>query len=304
MDLIDFAELKAAGLLPAPTTEALELMQLCQCSDDTPAILRRIAELPALKFALLTLSGRRTSDLPQPDLAEALAVVGARSTAQLVLALDLLQHYRRGACPDFDYPRHWAHAFAMACAAQALAAEMPVASATELFCQGLLAGIGKLGLATARPRSYARLLRECRDTPDAILLRKESALYGYSHLSMGAALLRSWRMGHTFSDAVLCQEAPHMATDRDTRHLARLLHLAACMADLYLAQPGERKALVADMAAATNRLQLDTNVLLDVVDEANANWRHWCAALDLQTHLPAALQAGPLGLAALAVTPA
>ena len=175
---------------------------------------------------------------------------------------------------------------------------MPVATGAELFCQGLLAGIGKLGLANARPRSYSKLLRECREAPATTLLRRESMLYGYSHLSMGAALLRSWRMGHVFADAVLCQEAPHMATDRDTRHLARLLQLASCMANLYLAQPGERKALVAEMAATSNRLQLDTRVLLNIVDEANVNWRLWCSALDLQEHLPPAMQA-PAPMAAV-----
>lgn len=313
-DLIDFAELKAAGLLPAPTRETLELMQLCQSGDhDTGPLLARIAERPALAYALRTLSGQHDNDAQQPPegpaltaaLAVALETVGTFATSQLALALDLLVHHRRGGCADFDYPRHWSHAFAMACAAQALATEMPVASAPELFCQGLLAGIGRLALANARPRSYARLLRESRDTPTATLLRRESLIYGYSHLSMGAALLRSWRMGHTFSDAVLCQEAPHMATDHETRHLARVLQLASCIANLYLAQPGERKTLVAEMATTSNRLQLDTRILLDMVDEANANWRQWCRALGLQEHLPPAMRTEPAAdLPVLAVTPA
>jgi hypothetical protein len=38
-------------------------------------------------------------------------------------------------------------------------------------------------------------------------------------------------------------------------------------------------------------MQLDTRVLLDLVDEANANWRQWCNALELQEHLPPAMQA-------------
>ncbi|GAB2867478.1 hypothetical protein GCM10027277_40660 [Pseudoduganella ginsengisoli] len=295
-DLIDFAELKAAGLVPTPTRETLELMQLSQCGDEDPApLLARIAATPALDYALRMLSG------PDAALPAALRHVGTFATSQLALALDLLQQHRRGPCADFNYLRHWSHSFAMACAAQALTSEMPVASGPELFCQGLLADIGSLGLACARPRSYARLLRESREAPASALLRRESALYGYSHLSMGAALLRSWRMGHTFSDAVLCQEAPHMAADRDTRHLARLLQLAACMADLYLAQPGERKALVAEMAATSSRLQLDTRVLLDIVDEANANWRQWCNAFELQEHLPPAMQA-PHAMAVPALT--
>lgn len=296
-DLIDFAELKAAGLLPSPTRDTLELMQLCQlCEEDPGALLVGIAATPGLDYALRVLA--RQQDRPDCTLHEALDAVGVFATSRLALALDLLVHHRRGACADFNYLRHWSHSFAMACAAQALASEMPVASGAELFCQGLLAGIGKLGLASARPRSYARLLRECRDAPAATLLRRESLLYGYSHLSMGAALLRSWHMGHEFAYAVLCQEAPHMATDRNTRHLARLLQLASCMADLFLAQPGERKVLIAEMAAISNRLQLDTCVLLAIVDQANANWRQWCSALDLQDHLPPAMQA-PATMAAV-----
>jgi HD-like signal output (HDOD) protein len=287
-DLIDFAELKSAGLLPAPSKEALELVQLCQSGDDDIGpLLARIVSMPALEYALLALSGQRGCDA----LPEALAAVGSAATAQLIVALDLASQYQRGACSDFDYPRHWSHAFATACAAQALTAEMPVGSGIDLFCLGLLADIGRLALATARPRSYARLLRECSGAPASTLLRKDSALYGYSHLSMGAALLRSWRIGNDYADAVLCQEAPHMATDRNTRHLARLLQLASCMADLYLAQPGERRELVADMAATSTRLQLDTRVLLDVVDEANTHWRQWCAAMGLHAHLPLAVQA-------------
>ncbi|WP_195763912.1 HDOD domain-containing protein [Pseudoduganella rivuli] len=291
-DLIDFAELKAAGLLPSPTRDTLELMQLCQSGDDdTGPLLDRIADVPALDYAVRALAGQNGRE---GTLAEALNTVGAFPTSQLALALDLLHQHRRGACADFNYTRYWSHAFAMACAAQALTSEMPVASGPELFCQGLLAGIGSLGLANARPRSYAKLLRDCREAPVSTLLRRESALYGYSHLSMGAALLRSWRLGHIYSDAVLCQEAPHMATDRHTRHLARLLQLASCMAGLYLAQPGERKALVAEMAATSSRLQLDTRVLLDIVDVANGNWRQWCNALDLQEHLPLAMQTAPV----------
>lgn len=296
-ELIDFAELKAAGLLPSPTREARELMQLCQSgAADSGPLLARIAGIPALDYALRTLSSRNGQDMTLPAAFEA---VGPFATSQLALALDLLGQHRRGACADFNYQRHWSHAFAMACAAQALTAEMPVASVPELFCQGLLASVGRLGLATARPRSYARLLRECREAPASTLQRRESSLYGYSHLSMGSALLRNWRMGNEFADAVLCQEAPHMATDRDTRHLARLLQLASCMADLYLAQPGERKALVAAMASTSSRMQLDTRVLLDLVDEANANWRQWCNALELQEHLPPAMQ-----IASVAVMPA
>lgn len=291
-DLIDFAELKAAGLLPGPTRDTLELMQLCQSGDDdTGPLLARIAAMPALDYALRALAGKHGTEITLPA---ALDHVGTFATSQLALALDLLAQHRRGACADFNYQRHWSHAFAMACAAQALTSEMPVASSAELFCQGLLAGIGNLGLACARPRSYAKLLRECSGAPASTLLRRESMLYGYSHLSMGSALLRSWRMGHVYADAVLCQEAPHMATDRDTRHLAHLLQLASCMANLYLAQPGERKALVADMAATSSRLQLDTRVLLGIVDIANGNWRQWCNALELHEHLPLAMQ-GPVG---------
>lgn len=285
-DLIDFAELKAAGMLPTISVEAQELIHLCLSGDNSPSLMACIEALPALEHAVLYLSGYRGRDA----LPDAVAAIGLTGVRQLALALDLCVSYRRGACADFDYQQHWSHAFATACAAQALAAEMPVASGLALFCQGLMSSVGRLGLATARPRSYARLLRACADGGADMLLRSEGQQYGYSHLAMGAALLRHWHMGREYSNAVLCQETPHMASDRETRHLARLLQLAACMANLYLAQPGERKFLVEEMANTSTRLQLDTRVLLDIVDEANDNWRQWCALMDLQGHLPPALR--------------
>ncbi len=285
-ELIDFAELKAAGLLPSPSAETLELLRMDQGDS---ALVNAIARRPDLEQALLMLGGDAVAD--------ALAALGSGALRQLAIGMDLCEHYRRGACQDFDYARFWSRNVAVACAAQALAVEMPVASGGELFCYGLLADIGQLALATTRPRSYARLLRENADGDAAKLLRRESVLYGYSHLSLGAALLRSWHMGHTYSDAVLCKDAPQMAAERNTRHLARVLQLAGCMADLFLAPPSGRKAMIERLAAASQRLQLHTGSLLDTVDEANANWRRWCGALDLplggDTILPVAAAPAP-----------
>ena len=279
-ELIDFTELKAAGLLPAPATATLDLLTM-DPDEGLDAQLAALASRPGLAKAVLHLTGMAGNDA----LPAALAVVGHGTLCQLAIALDLASQYRRGACPNFDFLRFWSRSFASACAAQALAAEMPVTPASTLFCHGLLADVGHMALATSRPRSYGRLLRENTGAGAGTgkLLRDESALYGYSHLSLGATLLRSWQLGHAYSDAVLYKEAPHMAQDRQTRHLARVLQLAGCMADLLLAPPEEHREIIERMASVSQRLQLDSAVLLEMVDGANSHWQQWCRGMDLPT---------------------
>lgn len=283
IELIDFAELKAAGLLPIPTPAAQSLMLLCERPDSAPgAVAERVAADPALLQALRRVLGCGEDN----GASDVTAMAGLRLVRQMALALDLYAGYRRGACIGFDYGRHWSHAFATACAAQALAAELPVAPAPEMFGLALLADVGSLALATARPRSYARLLRDCGARPADQLLRAESVHYGYSHLNMGAALARNWQLGRAYSEAVQCQEAPHMAGERRVRQMARILQTASRIADLFMAEPDERGAELRVLAEMGSRLPVDMRTLLDMVDEANMSWRQWCEALQLDEHAP------------------
>ncbi|SFU29360.1 HDOD domain-containing protein [Pseudoduganella namucuonensis] len=280
LELIDFAELKAAGLLPSPTPAAQSLMLLCERPDSpSGAVAERVAADPVLLLALRRLAGAAAED----GAASVVAAAGPLVVRQMALGLDLYAGHQRGACAGFDYGRHWSHSFAMACAAQVLAAELPVASASEIFSLALLADVGRLALATARPRSYARLLRDCGERPASQLLRAESVHYGYSHLNMGAALARGWQLGRDYSEAVQCQEAPHMAVERRVRQMARILQTASCVADLFLAGQEQRAAALRALAEMGSRLPLDMRTLLDLVDEANMNWRQWCEALELDT---------------------
>lgn len=279
-ELIEFTELHDAGLLPEPPPAIAALLPRCLAGEDLPGLARSLAGQPSLASALARLAGRDGA----VD-ATALAALGPQAVHQLTLALGLLSAYRRGPCSAFDYPRHWSHALATACAAQQLAATggPDGASATELFCAGLLAGCGRLALATGRPRSYARLLRAFDPAlrNSSLLLASERARYGYHHLRLGAAMLRRWHAGPLLAHAVRYLEEPERGQTRATRRMAWQLQLAARMA-LVCATPAELRAdLLPELAATGALLELDIPALLTATEAAGLAWSRWCVTQDL-----------------------
>ena len=274
-ELLDFTELQAAGLLPAPPAAVQALLPACHDGASLAALAEALARQPRLTAGLARLAGH--------DGAASTAVLAALGPAvvhQTVLGLGLLGAYRRGACGALDYPQHWSQALALACAAQQLAGPQEGAA---LFSAGLLAGCGQLGLATVRPRSYAQLLREAGGAAllHPALLAGENARYGHTHLELGAAMLRHWHAAAPLADAIGSMDAPQQAGTAAARRLAWQLHLAARIAEVCRAAPPARADLLPEVAALGALLELAVPALLALTERAGLAWSRWCIALDL-----------------------
>lgn len=273
--LIDFIELEAAGLLPEPSPAVQALLALCRQDASPAALAAAIAQQPRLSAGLARLAGHDGAAGPLH-----LASLGQPVVQQMVLGLGLLGASRRGPCSAFGYPQYWSQALALACAAQQLGGAGDGAS---LFSAGLLAGCGQLGLASSRPRSYARLLRQAdaaRWRPDA-LLAAEQTHYGFHHLTLGAAMLRHWEVAQPLAEAVLHLDAPERCATAPARRLAWRLHLARQVAQVCAAAPDQRAELLPELAATGALLELNVPALLAVSERAGLAWRRWCVALDL-----------------------
>ncbi|WP_228895091.1 HDOD domain-containing protein [Pseudoduganella aquatica] len=274
-ELIDFTELEAAGLLPEPPAAVQALLPLCRDGADLAALAAAIARQPRLSAGLARLAGHDGAAS-----AAALAALGPAVVQQMTLALGMLGAHRRGPCSAFAYPQYWSRALALACAAQQLGGATARAA---LFSAGLLAGCGQLGLASSRPRSYAKLLREAeaaRWQPD-VLLAMEEARYCYNHLKLGAAMLRHWNVAPSLAEAVQHLDAPEQCATAPARALARQLHLAQQVAQVCAADPEQRAELLPELAATGALLELNVPALLALTERAGLAWRRWCVALDL-----------------------
>lgn len=287
-EIIDFNELKATGVLPSPRGVMLAVIRLCQREQVSLQELARTVQAdPVLAGRIIKLANAANPVKTRSIAAvttDVLILIGVHAVRQVALGLSLASSYRNGPCAGFDYARFWARSLAMACAAKAVGEKIRVAPAAEMFTCGLLAGIGRLGIASARPAAYARLLEEMRGCWPEELALAEAKLFGFSHLSLAAAMMADWNIPRLFSDAVLFHEKPHAsgfsAGSRQQR-LTQGLHLAALIADLCVVTDDERTLLAPSVFEAASAFGLDDDQMAPLVEEVSREWEDWGEVLQL-----------------------
>ncbi len=284
-----FAELKTTGKLPSPSGVAMAVIELCRReTTGVEDIGRAVRADPALsgrliKFANSALHGSRRPVVSVPD---AVRMVGIATVRQLVLGFSLLGQYRDGMCKVFDYQRFWSHSLAMAIAADALAQGVRCASPEETFSCGLLAGVGRLALATLYPREMDELL-SIQPAPDATaMVALERSRFATDHNELCAALLEDWHLPRVFIEAVYHHERPGeaaLAEGTRERLLCELLAHARQIADYCVADDAARKDLVPALILAAAKLGMEEQALTGLTAQVVGEWNEWGRILDVPT---------------------
>lgn len=289
-EAIDFNELKASGALPSPKGVMLSIMRLCQREQvSLQELARTIQSDPVLAGRIIKIANSANPNKSRPIAAvttDVLILIGVQAVRQVVLGLSLVTTYRSGGCAAFDYAQFWERSVAMACATQALAKRIRVAPVSEMFTCGLLADIGRLGLASVRPETYSRLLEQMADSSSEDVLAAETESFGFNHLSLAAAMMADWNIPRLFSEAVLFHENPHaygLAPDSRQHRLAYILHTAARIADLYVASEERRATLVPEFFSLSATIGIDKEQLADIANEVSREWMEWGNMLQFRT---------------------
>lgn len=289
-ETIDFNELKASSVLPSPKGVRLKLMRLCQNEQvSLPELVRQIQADPVLAGRIIKLANAANQNRARPVASvttDVLILVGVQAVRQVVLAISLVTSHQHGGCQGFDYAQFWSRSVAMACAAQALAGCVRIAPVAEMFTCGLLAGIGHLGLASARPPAYSRLLAQYRGAPPEAMTRAETQLFGFNHLSLAAAMMGDWNIPRLFCDAVLLHESPQasgLAEDTRQQRLARMLQMAARIAEFCMAPDDALEDLAAALFELGKAVGLDPAQVAAVVSQSSSEWAEWGQVLQVKT---------------------
>ncbi|PIV88690.1 MAG: diguanylate cyclase response regulator [Hydrogenophilales bacterium CG17_big_fil_post_rev_8_21_14_2_50_63_12] len=283
-------QLAIQGELPSPKGVALAILELCRREDTTLPEVARVAQAdPALCGRLLRLANMASrGGRPVAAVPEAIQHLGLAAVRRLALGFSLVEHCSTGACPGFDYPRFWSHSLLMAVAMQELGSVVQAAAPDELFICGLLARIGRLGLATAYPAEYASLLADAA-TDD--LAQREQERLGVDHNELTAALLLDWGLPKPLVESAMFHQRPDDAgfpPDSRAWRLTHLLHLAARLADLEHIVETERAGYIGKLVELAGSLGLDAETLSALTDQALLLWREWGKLLSVQTaDLPA-----------------
>lgn len=273
-------QLGLSSQLPSPHGVALAILELSRRENVTLSEIARVVQTdPALSGRLIKLanSGTRIAR-PVVSIQEAVARQGILTVRQLALGFSLLDQYRDGACKDFDYQAYWSHSLLMGLTMLAFGQRVPVAAADELFVCGLLAQIGRLALATVYPESYGAALDAYRADPTQPLAAHERQWLETDHCELGHAMVTDWGLPRIFADPLAHYEEPdHPGYPQNSRHhsLFLMLRLAHRLADLGLAEPGERAQLAGEWMTLATQLDLPAEAAGPFIDEVMATWQEW-----------------------------
>jgi HD-like signal output (HDOD) protein len=289
-EVIDFNELKASNVLPSPNGVRLKVMRLCQNEQvSLLELAKQIQTDPVMAGRMIKIANVANANRRRPVASvttDVLILVGLQAVRQIVLGISLVTSYQDGGCKGFNYAQFWSRSVAMACAAQALTGYIRIAPTAEMFTCGLLAGIGRLGLASARPTAYSRLLQEYQDKPLADMTVAETQLFGFNHLSLAAAMMSDWSIPRLFSDSVLFHEAPQasgFAEDARQQRLVRILQMAAYIADICIAADDERESMIPALLEFGRAVGIEQEQVATVVSQTSIEWAEWGEVLQVQT---------------------
>lgn len=284
--------LKLSGQLPSPRGVALAILELSRRENATLAEIARVVQTdPALSGRLIKLANA-ASHIARPVVSVQEAVVrqGMLTVRQLALGFSLLDQYRDGACHEFDYQTYWSHSLLMALTMQALGQRVRIAAADELFVCGLLAQVGRLALATAYPESYGMVLAAHRADPSHSLASLERTKLETDHCELGHVMMSDWGLPRVFADPLAhYEESDHPGYPHDSRSqsLLLMLRLAHRLADLGLAESGERPRLAGEWITLAAELDLPPDAAGPFIDEVVVAWNEWGKLLRIPvTHLP------------------
>ena len=284
-----FDELKASGELPSPKGVALAVMDMFKRENlALPELAHTILADPALAGRIIKMANSINPNRNRPIASvtvDTLILIGIQATRQAVLALSLVMSYRKGKCKGFDYHNFWAHSLAMACVAQTVGAVVRTAPLSEVFVCGLLAEVGQLGLAAARPGEYSELLEQYADKPLNEQLRAESELFGMNHCQLTASMMEDWGIPRLFIDAVSFYHDPGasgFAQGSRSQNLVLALQLAAQLADFFTAPDHARAAMSPRIFEVGAALDLDAEHVAAIANHAAQDWLEWGELLNIR----------------------
>ncbi|MCX8145757.1 MAG: HDOD domain-containing protein [Azovibrio sp.] len=280
--------LAAEDKLPSPRGPALRVLRLTQQENSSlEDLTHAIAADPVLTGRLLKAANavRPVGQRPIAALRDAVRLLGFSAVRGLALGFCLLQNYRAGPCPAFDYPAYWSASLLRGLALQAICQEVRAIPVEEAFSLGLLARIGDLALASGAPAAYAEILALARPEQHAEARRR----FGIDSAGLAQAMLTNWGLPSILTEPIAWQDQPDAAPFREGSrawNLLQALRLATAIVEVSQAETEDRHGLVADLLMQGARLAIRPEHLPELVDRVVADWQDWAEVFSVPAEAP------------------
>lgn len=222
------SQLQALPSLPAV---AIRVLDLTTAADSNAAeVTRLIKSDVALTSAILRMLRRADlgvkSEVVSVD--RAVVLLGFRAVRNAILSQMLFATFSTGRKTTKFWQGFWRHSLGVACAAERLAELLQErALIDQAFVAGLLHDVGKIAMDTCMPKSYARVLEQCR-LRGVCLTDIEQEVFGLDHTVAGKRLANHWQLPEAVRQCIWLHHQAPDALPPSVRHanLINLIHVA------------------------------------------------------------------------------
>jgi putative nucleotidyltransferase with HDIG domain len=161
-------------------------------------------------------------------LSRAVTIVGADDLRNLVMAATAMRTFTGIPKQLVDMTEYWQHSVTTGVMAQSLAKHSNVLHSERLFVMGLLHDIGRLAIYLTLPEKATDVLY-ITGGDNWILPQTEADIIGFTHLDVGAELMRSWGLPDSFAAVAGYHNNPQQAGDYQLE--TSLVHIAKAIAN-------------------------------------------------------------------------
>jgi putative nucleotidyltransferase with HDIG domain len=161
-------------------------------------------------------------------LSRAITIVGADELRNLVMATTAMRTFTGIPKQLVDMTEYWQHSVTTGVMAQSLASHSNVLHPERLFVMGLLHDVGRLVIYLTLPGKATDILF-ITGGDNWILPQTESEVLGFTHLDVGAELMRAWELPESFAAVAGHHNDPQQAGDFQLE--ASLVHIAKAIAN-------------------------------------------------------------------------
>jgi len=256
------SRLQVAVSFPSPPTIAFQIIALANDPEITAGkVAALIGKDPGLATKVLRVANspmyakRRKS----ANLRQALVTLGLNAAVSLALGFSLVSTYKQAKDAGIDYAKFWRRAILGAAAARLWATLVRLPNAEDVFLAGLLQDIAVLAIDRVYKEFYVELGSNATHRE---LIEYENTRIGADHSTIGAWLLRHWKLPEPLCTAIAASHCD-AASDPASSPAARCVSLAGDCAEVLL--DCEKGSIDALAERAVELLGIDRDAALQTI---------------------------------------
>ena len=226
---------KAADLVSLPEV-SLRVNEIANDPNSTADDMGKvISQDPALVVRMLKIANSSYYGLSKEvdTIARAVAVLGTNKIRDLVLSTAASEAFDGIPNNLITMQDFWHHSLYCGLLAQILAKKAKNLKAESIFIAGLLHDIGQLVMFNQMPeKSHEAILLLMEGTEELETYEAERHVFGFDHMQVGAALLKSWHLSPVLEECVEFHHEPKKAKQFPAEvALINIANAVAVMAD-------------------------------------------------------------------------